>query len=76
MSTFKDIIDRFDTAESLAREIGEKGVTVRQWRNRGSIPSRYWPKIIAAADRRAVTGITLDAFMQAQATAATEHASH
>lgn len=36
-------------AEALATDIGELGVTVRQWRNRGNIPPKYWPKIIAAA---------------------------
>lgn len=39
-------------AEALATDIGERGVTVRQWRNRGSIHHRYWPKIIAAAAAR------------------------
>lgn len=36
-------------AEELAADIGEKPVTVRQWRFRGNIPPRYWPKIIEAA---------------------------
>lgn len=39
-------------AEALAADIGERGVTVRQWRNRGNIPPKYWPKIIAAAEAR------------------------
>lgn len=39
-------------AEAMAQDIGERGVTVRQWRNRGSIHHRYWPKIIAAAAER------------------------
>jgi hypothetical protein len=39
-------------AEAMASDIGELGVTVRQWRNRGNIPSRYWPKIIEAAQGR------------------------
>ena len=41
-----------NNAEALATEIGELGVTVRQWRNRGSIPPQYWPKIIDAAHRK------------------------
>lgn len=39
-------------AELMAADIGELGVTVRQWRNRGNIPPRYWPKIIDAARGR------------------------
>lgn len=41
-------------AEALAADIGELGVTVRQWRNRGNIPAKYWPRIIAAAQAKGV----------------------
>lgn len=41
-----------NNAEALASDIGELGVTVRQWRNRGNIPPQYWPKIIAAAAQK------------------------
>lgn len=36
-------------AEAMATAIGEPGVKVRQWRNRNSIPSRYWDRIIREA---------------------------
>jgi|TARA_Y100001963_G_C6581020_1_gene353414 hypothetical protein len=53
MSHLKPIYQVWDhNAEALAADIGEQGVTVRQWRNRGNIPSRYWPKIIKAASVR------------------------
>lgn len=39
----------------MAADIGEQGVTVRQWRNRGNIPAQYWPRIIAEAAKRGVT---------------------
>lgn len=38
-----------DNAEAMASDIGELGVTVRQWRNRENIPPQYWTKIIEAA---------------------------
>lgn len=38
-----------NNAEALAADIGELGVTVRQWRNRSNIPPQYWVKIIKAA---------------------------
>lgn len=38
-----------DNAEAMAADIGELGVTVRQWRNRRNIPPQYWPKIIEVA---------------------------
>ena len=50
-------------AELMAAEIGEKPVTVRQWRNRGSIPPRYWPKIIAAAKDKRGAALALGAFI-------------
>jgi hypothetical protein len=41
-----------DNAEAMASDIGELGVTVRQWRNRRNIPPQYWTKIIEAAALR------------------------
>lgn len=39
-------------AEAMAADIGEKAVTVRQWRRRGNIPAKYWPRIISSAQQR------------------------
>ncbi len=44
-------------AEAMASDIGEPGVKVRQWRNRGNIPAVYWQRIIEAA---ALKGVALD----------------
>jgi hypothetical protein len=53
MSYLKPIYEVWDgNAEALAADIDESGVTVRQWRNRKSIPPRYWQKIIEAAAKR------------------------
>jgi len=49
-------------AEAMASDIGENPITVRQWRNRGSIPPRYWRKIISAADRKGCA-LTFDSFV-------------
>lgn len=42
-------------AEALAADIGEQGVTVRQWRNRGNIPEEHWAGIIDKAAERGVS---------------------
>lgn len=42
-------------AEALATDIGQLGVTVRQWRNRGSIPPEFWATIIEKAAARGVS---------------------
>lgn len=53
-----------DNAEALAADIGEKGVTVRQWRNRGDIPSRAAQlKIIRAAFDKNGTVFRLEDFL-------------
>lgn len=44
-----------NNAEAMATAIGEPGVKVRQWRNRGNIPSSYWQRIIDEAARLGVT---------------------
>lgn len=49
MSHLKPIYDIWDSAEAFAADIEELGVTVRQWRNRNSIPPQYWRKITEAA---------------------------
>lgn len=42
-------------AEAMASDIGEPGVKVRQWRNRGNIPPIYWQRIIDAAAKKGWT---------------------
>ncbi|HEY8604697.1 hypothetical protein [Tsuneonella suprasediminis] len=59
MSHLKPIYAVWDhNAEAMASDIGEPGVKVRQWRNRGNIPATYWQRIIDAALR--VKGARLD----------------
>lgn len=60
ISTYADIIGLWPSAEALADDIGESGVTVRAWRNRGSIPSSRWLDIVAAAERRGLRGVSLE----------------
>lgn len=52
MSHLKPVYAIWDhNAEAMASDIGEPGVKVRQWRNRGNIPPAYWQRIIDAAWR-------------------------
>lgn len=58
MSHLTPIYDVWEgNAEALAADIGESGVTVRQWRNRGNIPPKYWQRIIDEALKK---GAALD----------------
>lgn len=52
MANIAKIYAAWKSAEDMAADLGEKGVTVRQWKNRESIPPEYWPTIIErAADK-------------------------
>lgn len=70
MSSLAPIYDPWGgNAEAMAADIGEKPVTVRQWRNRGNIPPQYWRKIISAAEGRGQK-LTLDQFVPEEREAA------
>lgn len=64
MRTFSDIVSLWPTATELAADIGENDGTVRQWKNRDSIPAEYWPKVIAAAAKRRFVGVTAELMAQ------------
>lgn len=53
-------------AEAMAFDIGEPGVKVRQWRNRGNIPPIYWQRIIDAAAKKG-SALKLSQFLTAAA---------
>lgn len=50
-------------ASAMADDIDELPVTTNQWRYRGRIPDRYWPKIISAAAEKGHT-LTLAMFIK------------
>lgn len=60
MKDYCSIIGLWPSAEALAADIGEKGVTVRSWRLRNSIPARHWPAVVNAAADRGFKGVTFD----------------
>lgn len=53
------VIDCWDGAAKMARELGENVNTVNSWRRRG-IPVRAWPDVVSAANKRGLSFITLD----------------
>lgn len=59
MDSFAAIISEWPSAAALARDLGEKEVTVRAWRARG-IPGAYWNRIVAAAQARDLATVTLE----------------
>lgn len=65
--TFRSIIDRWPTIAAFASEVGEKYPTVAAWRQRDSIPPRRWGAVVAAAQARGMTDVTLETLAQAAA---------
>lgn len=64
MNGFAEIIKHWPNAEVFASDIGVKGVTARQWKRRGSIPPEHWKAVVAAAEKRAIEGVTLEALAE------------
>jgi len=52
MEQVKAIIERFGGLTAMAKALGHQNpTTVQGWRDRGNIPSRRIPEVIAAAKR-------------------------
>ena len=56
---FRVIIDYWATYGDLAKVLGVGPAAVKQMRRRDRIPSRYWLKIINAAEKKEFPEITL-----------------
>ena len=68
MANQKALFDRIyapwgGNGSELAGDIDELPVTVNQWRYRGNIPTRYWPKIREKAATRGVD-LPLELFVE------------
>jgi hypothetical protein len=60
VQTFSEIINRWGSPADLAEDLGEEVGTVRQWRNRNSLPDRVWKGAVASAAKRQIDGVTLE----------------
>ena len=68
MSTVQQIIGLWPSAAEMARDIGLKRAshgTVLKWRS--SIPVKYWPQLVEAAERRGIKGVTYEVLAEAHA---------
>jgi len=60
MQTIADIFDAFDGPAKLGRALGVTTERAAALKRRNSIPVTYWPKLIAAARERRISGITYE----------------
>ena len=59
MKSFAEVIERWPSAVEFARDVEVKDVTARAWKARG-IPSEYWQRVMAAAEKRMIVGVTYE----------------
>ena len=52
MRTFADVISLWPTAAEFAADLSISPVRARAWKNRNSIPSSMWNKVVESAQRR------------------------
>jgi hypothetical protein len=60
MTTYTEIIDRWPSLSTYADDIGVRYGTAQVMRYRGSIPAKYWKRVVTAAARRGIEGVSLD----------------
>lgn len=61
---FKDVIALWPTAAEFGRDIGIHEVSARAMKQRNSIPSKYWEKVIQSAENRGIMTITHELLAQ------------
>ena len=64
MQSFSDIIDRLGGSTALARALDRPAGTVRQWRNRNSVPAWQWSRLVSVARARGLTSVTPEALAE------------
>jgi hypothetical protein len=65
-STFQAFIGKWPTRSALCADIGVTPQGLNNMRIRNSVPSRYWPAMVAGAERRNIEGVTLATLAAAQ----------
>lgn len=58
--TVASLIDAFGGPTAFGRVIGKNPSTASEMKRSGSISVDYWPKIVAAAAERAISGVTYE----------------
>lgn len=60
MQSFRDVITAMGGPSGTADKIGGNVNTVTSWHYRDSIPSKHWVRVVLAAERFGVAGISLE----------------
>lgn len=57
ITSFDDLFTRWPRQGHLSADLGVSPQHLRMMRVRGSIPVRFWPRMVAAAARRGIAGL-------------------
>ena len=63
MNRVEDVFLKFEKTSAFADALGLKLSAASEMRRRGSIPVRYWPKLVEAARERGFDEITNDSLV-------------
>lgn len=70
MLSVRDIIEKWPSAAEMARDLGlRRPAHGAMMKMRGSIPSQHWPRLVDAAARRGLEGVTFETLAKAHAAA-------
>lgn len=64
MKTVADLLAKWPTDAEFGRDIRISSARVSMWKQRNSLPSRYWGAIIISARQRKIKGVTYDSLGQ------------
>jgi len=70
MKSVEEIFVALGGTGAVARLLEVGHSTASEMRRRGSIPVRYWPRLVAVATERAVEGISNDSLVDMHTSAA------
>jgi hypothetical protein len=60
MRSFTEVIEAFGGVVPFRDAMDLPDVNARQMKQRDSIPSRYWPQVVAAASERGIRGVNYE----------------
>ena len=60
MDTFAQVIKELGGSAIVGARLRQPAGTVRQWRNRDSIPAEYWPGVVSLAKDQGKSAVTFE----------------
>lgn len=67
MDSFRSIIDKWPSLPAFAADLDVIYVTAQAMKRRDSVSAEHWPALVAAAERRGIKGVTLEALASIKA---------